>query len=113
VKENERVLRCVFHNENELFLDYMPYVKDGGLFIRTHDAYDMGDKVTLSIQFFEESEVHFIEGKVVWMTPEGARGNKPAGIGVQFYGENKRQLTDKIKNFLAEKLNSVLPTHTM
>lgn len=91
----------------------MPYVKDGGLFIRTHDAYDMGDKVTLSLQFFEETDLHLIEGKVVWMTPEGARGNKPAGIGVQFLGENKHQLTDKIENFLAGKLNSALSTDTM
>src|SRR5690606_21608117 len=53
-------------------------------------------------------------GKVVWVTPPGAQGNRTAGIGVQFAdtaeGENVR---GKIETLLAGTLNADKATHTM
>ena len=55
-----------------------------------------------------------IAGKVVWVTPPGAQGNRTAGIGVQFNesadGETARS---KIEAALAGILNADRPTHTM
>lgn len=111
--DDDKVLSCVFHNENALFLSFMPFVKDGGLFVHTKDTYELGDLVTLSIMLFDEPEVNIVEGKVIWITPKGAQGNKPAGIGVQFISENRRQVYNKIEKYLTGKLKSVHPTDTM
>lgn len=111
--DNDKALNCVFHNENVLFLSFMPFVKDGGLFVHTQNAYELDALVTLSITLFNEPEVDIVEGKVIWVTPKDAQGNKPAGIGVQFISENKRQVHNKIEKYLTEKLKSVHPTDTM
>lgn len=51
-------------------------------------------------------------GKVVWITPKGAQGNRAAGIGVQFNdGDNTAR--NKIETYLAGALKSDRPTHTM
>lgn len=106
-------LSCVFQNENALFLSFMPFVRDGGLFVRTKQTYQLDDQVTLLLTFFDEPEVHRVQGRVVWITPQGAQGNKMAGIGVQFSSENKRQMCNKIETYLAGRLKSALSTDTM
>jgi len=108
-----RTLNCVFSSETALYLSYMPYIKSGGLFIRTMDAYELGDSVQLSIQLLSDADPYLIEGKVVWVTPRGAQGNKLAGIGVQFLGEDSRILCNKIETYLAGMLKSTHMTDTI
>ena len=54
-----------------------------------------------------------VAGKVAWITPKGAQGNKIAGIGVQFSELDKGATKSKIENQLAGALKSDRPTHTM
>lgn len=107
------IIHCAFPNEQSLFVSFMPYVKDGGLFVRTKNIYELGQSVTLSMTFFNDPEQHVVEGKVIWITPKGAQGNKPAGIGVQFEGETTRHIVNLIETYLAGKLKSVQATDTM
>jgi type IV pilus assembly protein PilZ len=55
-----------------------------------------------------------VSGKVVWITPAGAQGNRTAGIGVQFNdspdGETART---RIESILAGILGQEKPTYTM
>jgi type IV pilus assembly protein PilZ len=111
--DKEELLTCVFHNESALYLAYMPFINDGGLFVRTKNLYEMGERVTLSLGFLEETERHRVESEVVWITPKGAQGNKPSGIGVQFTSDNKHQICNKIETLLAGKLKSTQSTDTM
>lgn len=106
-------LECSFTTEDALYLAYMPYVKGGGLFIRTKSAFTLGDHVKLIIQLFTEPEKYPLEGKVIWLTPKGAQGNKPAGIGVQFLGENSRPFCNKLETYLAGMLKSTQSTDTL
>jgi type IV pilus assembly protein PilZ len=99
-------INCNYKNENELYLAFMPFIKGGGLFIRTKAVYEMGASVSLSVQLLNEPDTYLIEGKVVWITPKGAQGNKPMGIGVQFTGENSRHFCNKIESSLAGMLKS-------
>jgi type IV pilus assembly protein PilZ len=64
------------------------------------------------LSLMEEAEKIPIAGKVVWITPRGAQGNRTAGIGVQF-SEQDATANAKIENHLAGSLNSDRPTHTM
>lgn len=111
--DNDLMIHCHYPNEQALFLSFMSFVKDGGLFVHTKNSYELGQSVTLSITFFNEPEQHIVEGTVVWITPKGAQGNKSAGIGVQLVSENKRQIVNLIETYLAGKLKSVQPTDTM
>ncbi|MGC1182875.1 PilZ domain-containing protein [Legionella sp.] len=95
-------ISCSFDNQSSLYLAYMPFVKGGGVFIRTHHLYQLGSVLIVSVKLIDEHEVYRVEGKVVWITPRSAQGNKFTGIGVQFIGENGRYLKNKIESYLAE-----------
>ena len=107
------LIECEFREEQALYQAYMPYVKGGGIFIRTTKAYELGHSITLSVQLPNSTESHLVEGKIVWITPKGAVGNKPAGIGVQLMGSNGQALSSKIEKMLTGKLNSRQDTDTI
>ena len=90
----------------------MPFVDNGGLFIPTKKQYNMGDEVFMLITLFDEPEKMPVAGKIVWITPQGAEGNRQSGIGVQFNGTDK-VAKNKIETLLTGTLNSDRPTHTM
>jgi type IV pilus assembly protein PilZ len=108
------ILSLTIKDKGALYAAYMPFVKNGGLFIPTNKDYKLGDGVFMLLKLMEETEKLPIVGKVIWMTPKGAQGNRVAGIGVQFAadqdGTNARK---KIETYLGGALKSDRPTHTM
>ena len=55
-----------------------------------------------------------VAGRVVWVTPTGAQGNRVAGIGVQFADSAEGEaVRSKIETTLAGTLNADQPTQTM
>ncbi len=111
--DNVQTINCVFSSEAALYLAYMPFIVGGGLFIRTTLAYEIGSPVRLSVKLMDEADPYEIEGKVVWITPLGAQGNKPAGVGVQFISEDSRIFCNKIETYLAGMLKSTNMTDTI
>ncbi|BCA95347.1 type 4 fimbrial biogenesis protein PilZ [Legionella antarctica] len=111
--ESAQLVNCTFPSEALLYNAYMPFVKGGGLFFRTKYVYPLGKELQLSLKIISEIEPYLIDVKVVWVTPKGAQGNKPPGIGVQFIGENSRYLCNKIETHLAGMLKSTQPTDTI
>lgn len=99
-------LECVFTDQDSLYSAYMPFIKGGGLFLRTPHFYQLGTLINLSVKLMNEVESYAIEGRIVWITPKGAQNNRLPGIGVQFLGENSRYLYNKIETYLAGMLNS-------
>ena len=106
-------INCSFLIESALYAAYMPFVKGGGLFVRTKTNYPFGSDVKLLIKLMDEDEFYVVDGKVIWITPNGAQGNKVPGIGVQFIGENSRYLCNKIETYLAGMLKSSQITDTI
>jgi len=113
-KNNSRngILSLTIKDKAVLYSAYMPFLDNGGLFVPTNKAYDIGDEVFMLLTLMDESEKIPISGKVVWVTPRGAQGNRTAGIGVQF-SEQDAAANAKIENHLAGSLTSDRPTHTM
>ncbi|KTD61475.1 PilZ domain-containing protein [Legionella shakespearei] len=111
--EKAQLINCSFTSEASLYLAYMPFVKGGGLFIRSNHIYPLGESVELSVKLINEHEPYLVQGTVVWITPKGAQGNKPPGIGVQFIGDNSRYLCNKIETYLAGMLKSSQLTDTI
>ena len=111
--ENVKLINCLFESEACLYLAYMPFVNGGGIFIRTNHTYPLGEELELSLKLINEHEPYLVSAKVVWITPKGAQGNRPPGIGVQFTGENSRYLSNKIETYLAGMLKSCQLTDTI
>lgn len=106
------ILSLTIKDKAVLYAAYMPFVKNGGMFIPTSKSYKLGDEVFMLLSLMEEPEKIPVAGKVIWVTPRGAQGNRAAGIGVQFTDQDNIAIT-KIENYLAGSLNSDKPTHTM
>ena len=75
--------------------------------------YKLGDEVFMLLTLTDSKDKLPVAGKVAWITPKGAQGNKTAGIGVQFSELDKGATKSKIENQLAGALKSDRPTHTM
>lgn len=107
------ILSLTIKDKAVLYAAYMPFIKNGGLFIPTSKAYELGDEVFMLLSLMEETEKLPVSGKVVWLTPKGAQGNRAAGIGVQFCDDDGVKARNKIETFLAGALQSNKPTHTL
>jgi type IV pilus assembly protein PilZ len=108
------ILSLAIKDKGALYNSYMPFIRNGGLFVPTNKRYGLGDEVFILLTLMEEKDRIPVAGKVVWVTPAGAQGNRAAGIGVQFSeGADGEQAKTKIETFLAGMLNADRPTHTM
>ena len=106
------ILSLAIKDKAVLYAAYMPFIQNGGLFIPTKKEYDLGDEVFMLLNLMDEAEKIPVAGKVVWITPKGAQGNRAAGIGVQFNDQDDVART-KIETYIAGALQSDRHTHTM
>ncbi len=107
------ILSLAIKDKSSLYTAYMPFIKNGGLFIPTNKKYKLGDEVFMLLTLMEEKEKLPVAGKIVWITPTGSQGNRLAGIGVQFSDRDNGQIRNKIEGYLAGALKSDRQTHTM
>ncbi|MBB5015230.1 PilZ domain-containing protein [Rehaibacterium terrae] len=108
------ILSLAIKDKSALYNAYMPFVKGGGIFVPTTRRYALGDEVFILLTLMEEKDRLPVAGKVVWITPPGAQGNRTAGIGVQFADTAEGEaVRNKIETLLAGTLNADKPTHTM
>ena len=106
------ILSLAIKDKSVLYAAYMPFLKSGGLFIPTNKEYTVGEEVFMLLNLMEEATKIPVAGRIVWVTPRGAQGNKAAGIGVQFNAQDDTARR-KIETYLAASLQSDRPTHTM
>jgi type IV pilus assembly protein PilZ len=107
------ILSLTIKDKSALYAAYMPFVKGGGLFIPTKKTYRVREEVFMLLTLMDETEKIPVAGKIIWITPVGAQGNRAAGIGVQFSDQDEGAARNKIEGFLAGALESERPTHTM
>ena len=112
-RDRSGVISIAIKDKQALYMSYMPFVKDGGLFVPTKKDYNLGDEMFLLVQIMDEEEPLQISGKVVWVSPPGALGNRPRGVGVQFIGETAHKAANLIENKLGGSISLTRATHTM
>ncbi|MCD9028460.1 PilZ domain-containing protein [Luteimonas sp. BDR2-5] len=114
VGARQGILSLAVKDKAALYNAYMSYLKQGGIFVPTPKRYFLGDEVFLLLTLPESSDRLPTAGKVVWVTPAGAQGNRTAGVGVQFADTPEGEaLKGRIETLLAGSLTSEKPTHTM
>ncbi len=107
------VFNLSIKDQETLYKAYMPFIENGGLFIPTAKEYQIDDDVFMLLNLMNYPERIPAAGKVIWITPIGAEGNRIAGIGVQFNFQDDGATRDKIELLLEDMLSSEKPTHTM
>ena len=108
------VLSLNIREKAALYAAYMPFLAGGGIFIPTNRQYQLGEEVFMLLSLMDDPQRIAVQGKVVWITPEGVQGNRTQGIGVQFTtDETGASARAQIEKVLGEMLASNRPTHTM
>jgi type IV pilus assembly protein PilZ len=108
------VLSLAIREKAALYAAYMPFLKNGGIFVPTQKAYKIGDEIYLILTLMDDAGKYPIAGKVVWITPAGAHNNKAQGIGVHFPDDETGQRTRaRIEEILGAALRSSRATHTL
>jgi type IV pilus assembly protein PilZ len=108
------VLSLNIRERTALYAAYMPFLKGGGIFIPTNRPYRLGDEVFMLLSLMDDPAKIAVQGKVVWITPEGVQGNRTQGIGVQFTAdETGAAARNKIETILGGTLSASRPTHTI
>lgn len=110
--KNKAIMHITIKDKAVLYASYMPFLKNGGVFIPTKKQHKLGDEVFVLLTLMDEEERYPISCTVVWITPVGAQGNRPAGVGVHF-DEKFAHVKNKIETYLAGALNSSRPTSTI
>ncbi len=96
-----------------LYSSYMSFVQNGAVFVPTTRNYELGDQVFMLLKIMDDNSPYPVSGKVVWVTPPGAQGNKAPGVGVQFDEEDKGGTKSNIEQHLAAAIQGERPTQTM
>ncbi len=109
----KNMLTLNLSDDDALYNSYLPFLKQGGLFIKTDKSYKLGEEIFLLLTLLDSGDKTPVAGKVVWINPKGAPGGRPQGIGVHFGEMDKGATRDKIEKALAARLNSDKKTYTM
>lgn len=74
------ILSLTIKDRAVLYAAYMPFIKNGGLFIPTNKSYKLGDEVFMLLHLMDEPEKIPVAGKVTWITPKVPRATAPPGL---------------------------------
>ena len=95
-----------------LYLSYMPYVVDGGLFIPSKQPVQMGEEIFVLATLPEQSQKIPLTGKVIWISQK-QNGVKLQGFGIQLSGEKGRYYKAAAERLLAGLKSSNRNSYTM
>ena len=108
------VIQLAIKEKGALYAAYIPLFKEGGVFIPTARDYQLGADVYVLMTLPDDTQRYPIAGKVAWVTPARAAGNRTQGVGVRFPNDEKSRLLKlKIEEILGVHLASERPTQTI
>jgi type IV pilus assembly protein PilZ len=108
------VIQLAIKEKAALYAAYIPLFADGGIFIPTTREYRLGDDVYVLLSLPDDPQRYPVAGKVAWVTPARAAGNRTQGVGIRFPSDEKSHLLKlKIEEILGSHLASERPTQTI
>jgi type IV pilus assembly protein PilZ len=108
------VIQLAIKEKAALYAAYIPLFVEGGVFIPTARDYKLGDDVYVLLTLPDDPQRYPIAGKVAWVTPAKAAGNRTQGVGIRFPADEKSKLLKvKIEESLGAHLASDRPTQTI
>ena len=108
------VIQLAIKEKAALYAAYIPMFAEGGIFIPSARDHKLGDDVYVLITLPDDPQRYPVAGKVAWITPARATGNRTQGVGIRFPKDEKsEQLKVKIEQILGSALDSDRPTQTI
>ena len=108
------VMQLAIKEKAALYAAYIPLFAEGGIFVPTQRDYRLGDDVYVLLTLPEDPQRYPVAGRVAWVTPERASGNRTQGVGIQFPKDAKSaELKAKIEQILGTALGTEKPTQTI
>ena len=108
------VMQLAIKEKAALYAAYIPLFAEGGVFVPTQRDYRLGDDVYVLLTLPEDPQRYPVAGRVAWVTPERASGNRTQGVGIQFPKDAKSaELKGKIEQILGTAMGSEKPTQTI
>ncbi|MBA3593652.1 MAG: PilZ domain-containing protein [Polaromonas sp.] len=108
------VIQLAIKEKAALYAAYIPLFSEGGVFIPSARDYKLGDDVYVLLTLPDDIQRYPVAGKVAWVTPARASGNRTQGVGVRFPKDEKSRLLKlKIEEILGAHLASDRPTQTI
>ena len=108
------VVQLAIKEKGALYAAYIPLFTEGGMFIPTTRDYQLGEDIYVLLTLPEDTQRYPIAGRVAWVTPARAAGNRTQGVGIQCPKvEKSRQLKARIEEILGSHLASERPTQTI
>lgn len=112
VNNGTQPLSLVLADKLALKAHYLPFLKRGGIFVPTQCVLRPGDEVQVYLQLPDATKPILVIGKLAWLTPVGAQGQKLAGVGVHF-SDDDDWLKSQIEALLADLPDNDKPSHTL
>ncbi len=101
-----------FRDRESLYMAYMPFLINGGIFVPCHRDCELGDEIFLLLSLPDDEHRYPVAGRIAWITPPGSA--RVEGIGVHFPdSEAGVRLRRRIEDILGRMLASDQPTHTL
>ena len=108
------VIQLAIKEKAALYAAYIPLFSEGGIFIPTAREYKLGDDIYVLLSLPDDPQRYPVAGKVAWVTPAKAAGNRTQGVGIQFPKDEKSKLLKvKIEEILGALVGSDRPTQTI
>lgn len=108
------VIQLSIKEKAALYAAYIPLFAEGGIFVPSNREHRLGDDLYLLISLPDDPQRYPVAGKVAWITPARAAGNRTQGVGVRFPNDDiSQQLKMRIEQILGSRLSSDRPTQTI
>ncbi len=108
-----KMMTLKLKDRTTLYNSYMGCFKNGGVFVPTDEAIEMGEEVLLVLEVMENVDKFPLKTLVAWKTPS-ARPNHPKGVGLAFPDSDvAKRAKAIIENNLAGLLDHPRPTYTI
>ena len=85
------VVQLAIKEKAALYAAYIPLLKEGGLFIPTAREYKLGDDIYVLLTLPDDIQRYPVAGKVAWITPARAAGNRTQGVGSHLASDRPTQ----------------------
>ncbi len=102
-----------FKSANQLYKSFMPWLKNGGLFVPTSKRFEMGQEVLLMVILPGMVDKLPAAGVVAWACPKDVTGHNKPGVGIEFTDQEGVALRLRIESMLVEQLKAKEPTYTL
>ncbi len=107
---NQSMLSLSIRDISILNAYYMPFIKQGGLFVPTQRSHRLGDEVIVLLHLMDEPERTPVVGRVVMLVPKQLDTLRPRGIVIQFDAVEGQAVRQHIEDYLTRLNASIQPS---